>query len=34
MNFPCRSCHQDKISYYLMCSGFKPEEATRLKVGQ
>ena len=28
-----RSCHQDKISYYLMCSGFMPDKAKELQVG-
>ena len=27
------SCHQDKISYYLMCSGFMPDKAKELQVG-
>ncbi|GAX85810.1 hypothetical protein CEUSTIGMA_g13225.t1 [Chlamydomonas eustigma] len=31
-NYKPRSCHQDKISYYLMCSGFQPNIAQELDV--
>ncbi|KAG1658427.1 hypothetical protein FOA52_009609 [Chlamydomonas sp. UWO 241] len=31
-NWKPRSCHQDKISYYLACTDFLPSEAVRLGV--